>query len=251
MISAKAHIDDIYETDRSLGEYLLFHYGSNKEQFPWDSGPNEALNFATRSVLELIDIDSTINSALDIGCAVGKSSFVLANFSKKVLGLDYSSSFINAANRILKTGELKFKYHEEGSRWIETSIVMDTIPNNLTFDIGDACNLPEDLGSFQLVHAANLLCRLPKPLDFLERISEIISPGGQLILTTPFTWLEEFTATQDWLEDGDSATALKNILIQNFDLELEKDLPFLIREHRRKFQYSIALGMRWRRKSET
>lgn len=249
MTSAKVPLDHVYETDRTLGEYLLFHYGSEKEQFPWGSGPKEALNFATRSVLELIDKDSPVNSALDIGCAVGKSSFVLANFSKTVLGLDYSSSFINAANRILKTGELNFKYHEEGSRWIETSIVMDTIPNNLTFDIGDACNLPEDLGRFQLVHAANLLCRLPKPLDFLKRIPEMISPGGQLILTTPFTWLEEFTSIQNWLEDGDSVSALKNILFQNFDLELEKDLPFLIREHRRKFQYSIALGMRWRKKS--
>jgi len=53
------------------------------------------------------------------------------------------------------------------------------------------------------------------------------------------------------LEEGDSASALKNILEEHFDLEMEKNLPFLIREHRRKFQYSLALGMRWKRKRDS
>jgi hypothetical protein len=79
-------------------------------------------------------------------------------------------------------------------------------------------------------------------------LTELVSPGGQLLLTTPFTWLEEFTPREHWLGVGDSASALKNILQESFDLEVEKNLPFLIREHRRKFQYTVALGMRWRRK---
>jgi len=38
------------------------------------------------------------------------------------------------------------------------------------------------------------------------------------------------------------------LLQDNFELEYEKNLPLLIREHRRKFQYTVALGMRWRRR---
>ena len=86
---------------------------------------------------------------------------------------------------------------------------------------------------------------------FVACPTDLVNPGGQLILTTPFTWLAEFTSPEKWLEEGDSASALKNILEEHFVLEMEKNLPFLIREHRRKFQYSLALGMRWKRKCES
>jgi len=78
---------------------------------------------------------------------------------------------------------------------------------------------------------------------------DLVAPGGQLLLTTPFTWLEEFTPPGNWLEEGGSEMALKKALLQNFELEFEKNLPFLIREHRRKYQYTMALGMRWRRRT--
>ena len=86
------------------------------------------------------------------------------------------------------------------------------------------------------------------PFELIERLPNLVAPGGQLLLTTPFTWLEEFTPKDKWLNGEDSASALSDLLSDSFDLELEKNLPFLIREHRRKFQYTIALGMRWRRK---
>ncbi len=241
---------DVYESDRALGEYLLFHYGSKDEQFPWASGPLDALGFPRRSVDELIDKKSLIISALDLGCAVGGSSFVLSAIAQKVLGIDYSKTFINACQTILRDGKLIYQYHEEGKSWKDGQVNIENIPSNLTFEIGDACNLREDLGKFDLVHAANLLCRLPDPLEFLKRLPDLVIPGGQLILTTPFTWLEEFTPKEKWLDGGGSAILLKEFLCQGFDLELEKDLPFLIREHRRKFQYSMALGMRWRRKKD-
>ena len=104
---------EIYETARSLGEYLLFHYGSEEEQFPWPGGPKDALDFARRSVEELIDTSMSIGQALDLGCAVGKSSFVLANISGQVLGIDYSESFIGAANSLVQSGSLSYQYHED------------------------------------------------------------------------------------------------------------------------------------------
>ena len=46
---------NIYETERLLHEYLLFHYGSAEEVLPWAFGPRDALGFAVRSVTELLD----------------------------------------------------------------------------------------------------------------------------------------------------------------------------------------------------
>ena len=126
----------IYETDRSLGEYLLFHYGRNDIQFPWAEGPLDALEFPRRSVEELVDSESSVYSALDLGCSVGRSSFILTELSKDVLGIDFSKSFIDAANLLLQEGKMFFQYHEEGSCWKEGLIEIDKRPTNLTFEVG-------------------------------------------------------------------------------------------------------------------
>jgi SAM-dependent methyltransferase len=108
-------------------------------------------------------------------------------------------------------------------------------------------NLPDNLGSFDLIHAANLICRLPNPDRLLDRLPSLVNKGGQLVLVTPFTWLEEFTPVENWIGSGNSKEKLQEKLNPNFVLEESKDLPFVIREHRRKFQFSVSLGTRWRR----
>jgi hypothetical protein len=71
------------------------------------------------------------------------------------------------------------------------------------------------------------------------------------LLTTPFSWLEQFTAQAQWIggrrgqESDDEVTRL---LEPHFELKLSKDLPFLIREHARKYQWSVAWGTRWVRR---
>jgi putative 4-mercaptohistidine N1-methyltranferase len=242
-------MENVYESPRALGEYLLFHYGSKEEQFPWSDGPLDALEFPRRTVEQLIDSSGSISKALDVGCAVGGSSFVLSECAGSVLGIDYSASFIGAARSISKNRELVYEYHEEAARWKKGKVKILPNSGKVDFEVGDACNLRDDLGSFDLVHAANLLCRLPHPRAFLNRLNQLVRPGGQLLLTTPFTWLEEFTSRENWLAEEDSELALVQALSPFFKLEYKINMPFLIREHRRKFQYSVALGMRWRRVS--
>ncbi len=245
-----------YESQKLLAEYLLFHYGTEEEILGTLPGPREALNFASRSVLELIDTDSVPAGAkaLDVGCAVGRSTLELARFCDSALGLDYSKSFITAAQRLQTEGTHPYESIVEGEI---TSLRTAHLPANLPrqtvkFEVGDATNLPLDLGQFDILFAGNLICRLPAPLRFLNRLPDLVKPNGQLLLTTPLTWLEDYTPKQNWLgarKDGPrSFDALQQILSPHFELQLKKDLPFLIREHERKFQYTIALGSRWVRR---
>lgn len=242
---------NIYESRRLLDEYLLFHYGKNEEVLPWIQGPHEALNFAKRTVYELLDGDAVTRDAriLDLGCAVGRSSFELTCFADEVLGVDYSHRFVEAAEKMARDGGMDYERHDEGR--VRTNL-RAVLPEGVrvdavTFEQGDAMNLREDLAGFDVVHAANLLCRLTEPVKLLERLTLLVSPGGQLLLTTPCTWLEEFTPKENW-PDGSTLEWLKAQLSTGFTLELEKNMPFLIREHARKYQWSVALGMRWRRK---
>ncbi|GEP43639.1 methyltransferase domain-containing protein [Brevifollis gellanilyticus] len=239
---------NIYETRRLLDEYLLFHYGSPSEVLPWSWGPREALGFAVRTVTELADFTRHPYTALDLGCAVGRSSFELAKHCQTIIGIDYSHSFIDAA-KALKSSDLPYQRLDEASATTEllAQVPADCPRDRVQFEQGDAMHLREDLGSFDLVHAANLLCRLTDPQLLIERLPSLVNPGCQLLLTTPCTWLEDFTPRGNWPQ-GSTRDWLKSVLSEHFDLATEKDLPFLIREHARKYQWSVALGTRWIRK---
>lgn len=249
-----------YESEVVLAEYLLFHYGDESAILPYAFGPKEALHFPTRCVSECLDptILDPRSRALDLGCAVGRSTFELARHAEEVIGIDHSSSFIAAAQQLRDTGRLPFSSRVEGDL---TQPHIAEVPADIDrartrFQVGDALNLPKTLGSFDIVLAANLIDRLPRPADFLARLPSLINPGGQLILISPYTWLEAFTPRTQWLggfeRDGSPVTTfatLEETLSPHFDLILRKDLPFLIREHARKFQWSVAEATTWHRRA--
>lgn len=242
-----------YETDKFLAEYLLFHYGGEEEVLGHVPGPRAALNFPRRSVSELIGPMQRDSRALDVGCAVGRSTFELARYAAEVIGIDFSQRFIAAARQLKDTGSC------ESSRVIEGALTEPfaaRVPTGVevarvTFEVGDAMELRPDLGAFDAVLAANLLCRLPDPTRFFAQLPTLVKPGGQLLLTTPFTWLAEYTPPENWLGGPGrrSFDVLKDILTPHFELQVTKDMPFLIREHDRKFQYGVALGTRWIRRA--
>jgi putative 4-mercaptohistidine N1-methyltranferase len=243
---------DIYESDELLQQYLLFHYGEAADQMPWPDGPKAALEFPVRCVNEGLDTERIpkAGSALDIGCAVGRSSLELSRFFTSVIGIDYSETFVEAARQMADKGKAELAIKETGK--ITRHVTLHCAPERkgrIDFEQGDAMDLRADLGSFDCVFAANLLCRLGQPQKFLERLPGLVCPGGQLLIFTPNTWLEEFTAVDYWLgatpETGEPLEALEATLKEDFILDKTWDLPFLIREHRRKYQWSVAQGSRW------
>ncbi len=237
----------LYESRRLLDEYLLFHYGAPEEVLPWEHGPREALGFPVRTV-HTFPASPPLQRALDLGCATGRSAFELSRFCEEVLAVDYSQSFITAAERLRSGGSLTYACHEEGAHFRELTARLPEgcRPERVRFERGDAMQLRADIGDFDLVHAANLLCRLTNPALLLRRLPELVRPGCRLILTTPCTWLEEFTPPAHW-PPGSTLDWLRHELSPFFILEAQADLPFLIREHARKYQWSVALATCWRR----
>ena len=242
-----------YESDELLQQYLVFHYATAGEQFPYAFGGADALDFPKRCALEGVDYSILPKGgrALDLGCSVGRSSFELARHFDEVVGIDFSHAFIDAANRLKQDGAHPATRLDEGSATTQLQVQVDPEidRSRVSFEQGDAQAIRQDIGQFDAVIACNLICRLPEPLRLLNRLPELIKPGGQLFITTPFTWLEEYTPSENWLGDGalDSFAGLKDALNTSFSLRERWDMPFLIREHARKFQYSIAQASRWQR----
>ena len=248
-----------YETDKLVAEYLLFHFGAPHEVLPWEFGPSSALDYPSRCVSECVDIAALPPGAraLDLGCAVGRSTFELARHCAEVIGIDYSRRFVEVAATLARDGSLPYERTDEGALTTRllASVPSDIVRGRASFEHGDAQDLRDSLGSFDVVLAANLIDRLTEPAHFLARLPELVRQGGQLVITSPYTWLGEFTPRENWLggfaADGSRRTTLDGLtaaLSAHFDLVCTKDLPFLIREHARKFQWSVAQASIWRRK---
>jgi putative 4-mercaptohistidine N1-methyltranferase len=242
-----------YESDDAVAQYLLFHYGTPEQICPLLPEARAACGFPARCVSEpLRHIDLRLRGrALDLGCAVGRSSLELARHFDEVLGLDFSERFIAEAERMRLARHAVIRVPREGNLIDEVKVELpaELSAENVRFDRGDACALSPDLGKFDFVLMANLVDRLPDPARCLARLPEIVNPGGWLVITSPYTWLEEYTPREKWLEQGSGTlAALREKLDQHFKEEKVFNLPFLIREHRRKFQLSIAEVSLWQRR---
>lgn len=243
-------MSDIYETDKLLAEYLLFHFGTAEEILPpyrsWPQGMTGALDFAVRTAEHFSA--GEVERGLDLGCAVGRSSFEMSRRCGEVVGIDFSQAFIRAAEVLGSGASLAYARREEAS--VVTDLVAH-LPAGIDggrcrFQQGDAMDLPADLGVFDRVHAANLLCRLPEPTRLLDRLPSLVKSGGELVLATPCTWLEEFTPSQNWPVGG-TFEWLQAKLEPAFSFTRQVEEPFLIRETARKFQWTTSLVTVWRR----
>jgi len=249
-----------YESDQILSEYLLFHYGRDSEVLPHESGPKAALNYPIRCITECLDVAGVPAGAraLDLGCAVGRSAFELARHATEVLGIDTSSAFIAAADHLRTVGQMAYSARDQGE--LRSPLLAEVPPDidrdRVRFEVGDALALPADIGDFDIILMANLIDRLPRPNELMRRLPDLVRPGGQLIISSPYTWLEEFTPRDEWLggfeRDGKIVTTFDTLtafLEPNFKLVLRQDLPFLIREHARKYQWSVAEATVWQRRT--
>ena len=249
-----------YEDDALLSQYAEFHYG--KSYFDVPNFPKAVAEIALRAMQ-----GKPLLRALDIGCAVGRTSFELAKGLpgaagfESVTGIDFSARFINLADELMHDGVVRYALTDEGALQSYREVSLNKLGlsdcvSRVSFWQGDACNLKETYRDFDLVVAANLIDRLYDPARFLDEIGRRIVPGGVLVLTSPYTWLEEHTPKLQWLggfkRDGERYTTLDALhaqLSRDFaPLGEPVDVPFVIRETARKFQHTVAQLTCWQRR---
>ncbi|WP_075183364.1 5-histidylcysteine sulfoxide synthase [Pantoea sp. 1.19] len=242
-----------YETDSMVSQYLDFQYGPR--YFNVD-------NYACKLVEIALTVSERRGRALDIGCATGRASFELARHFEQVVGMDYSARFIDVALQLTRGEDFRYVTAEEGDLVEYHQVRLkdfgldSALAQRIQFVQGDACNLKPQAGRYDLVIAANLIDRLRQPQRFLEDVGRMINPGGVLLLSSPYTWLEDYTPKENWLggkrENGEALTtlqALHRLLAEAFTpLAEPQDVPFVIRETARKYQHTLAQVTLWRKR---
>ena len=257
-----------YESSSVVNQYLLFHYGSEEEQR--DVAIHQDYPFPRVENL----IDTTVNlmrqyaagsgRALDLGCAVGRSSFELARAFGEVVGVDWSEAFIETANLLKAQKSLPYRRWETGRYYSELEAVIDDEidRSRVHFYQGDAQQLtalPQLKGNngntqFDAILLSNLLCRLSDPAACLRQFVEsddYLARGGILVISSPNSWMEQYTREANYIDGADSDATLGALgnLLQGFKRLHEQDLPFMIREHRRKYEFIVSQVSVWRKES--
>ena len=191
---------------------------------------------------------------------MGRSAFELARAFDHVDAIDFSARFIQSGVRLQEGGELHYEVPIEGELTVARSVSLERLGlgdlrGKVAFMQGDACNLKSLYTGYDLVFAGNLVDRLYDPGMFLDLIAGRVLPGGLLVITSPYTWLEEYTPKSKWLggrrEHGEALTTFTGIgraLEADFELIHRSDVPLVIRETARKHQHSIADLTAWRRR---
>jgi len=121
---------------------------------------------------------------LDVGCGPGTITADLATAVTpgQVVGIDASRDVVAEARRHLGAGS----------------------PANLRFETGDVYALAFDDGSFDVVHAHQLLQHVQRPVDALAEMRRVLRPGGVVAVRDSdygaFAWAPDDPLLTRWLE---------------------------------------------------
>jgi 2-polyprenyl-3-methyl-5-hydroxy-6-metoxy-1,4-benzoquinol methylase len=135
----------------------------NKLAKNWDT-PGVSLGENDLEIIERTKKYLSTNSVvLDYGCATGSIAIEIASMAKEVRGIDISSNMIEIAKR--KADEQKIK--------------------NIGF--ARAAIFDESLGkeSFDLILAFSVLHLVENSTQVIDRINQLLKPGGVFISATP------------------------------------------------------------------
>lgn len=104
---------------------------------------------------KIIDIVKDKN-VLELGTGTGLLAKNIANSTKSMIATDFSYGMINQAKK-------------------------ERYPDNLSFEVADAKNLPYDENEFDIVIIANALHIIPEPEKVLLEIDRVLNKDGILI----------------------------------------------------------------------
>ncbi|MCP3891895.1 MAG: 5-histidylcysteine sulfoxide synthase [Desulfobulbaceae bacterium] len=243
----------MYEGDGAVSQYCEAHYG--QEYF----GVENFQKICAKICLEYMQ-GKPMKRALDLGCSVGRTTFELARRFEFVTGLDFSARFIRIAFQMQEKGIIRYQLPEEGKivSFHEKRLRdfgLEATKSRVEFFQADALNLKPQFHDYNLIFAGNLIDRLIDPIAFLTNIHQRLQVGGLLVIASPYTWLEEFTKTQNWVggfrRDGEPYTTFEgitDILTPHFAMrDQPQDIEFTIRETGRKFQHTVSQLSVWER----
>lgn len=248
-------------TRQHLSTYAWDHYG---DLDPEEKGaPGNHCPGSVRSVLHRgLELAGEIPEGpiLDLGCAVGRTTFELAQTGRPVVGVDLGYAMLRLAARTLRQRRVRYPRRRVGLVYDRRDFVFQYLVNekDLDFWACDALALPFPPGTFAAVVGLNVLDCVQSPHDLLAALPRLLAPGGKAILSTPYDWSPAATPVEAWLgghsQRGETAGASEPVLralltpgahpasIEGLRIVAESSVPWRVRLHERAvMEYRVDL----------
>jgi SAM-dependent methyltransferase len=198
---------------------------------------------------------------VDLGCAVGRTTFELAKaLDRPVLGIDLNVGMLRLAARVLAEQEVCYPLRRVGMVYDQRKfeVSLDGL-DQVDFWACDATCLPLGDQSVALAASLNVIDCLASPYDHLKELARILAAGGRAIISSPYDWNPGATPVEAWLgghsqrseTGGQSDVILHSLLaggghpqtIESLELLEEiPNLPWQLRLHDRSLmQYQVHL----------
>lgn len=185
---------------QQLSTYTWGHYADLDRDEPQTTGPGASVLDCLKAGLDLLS-EPPSGPVLDLGCAVGRTSFALAEATgDPVLGIDISAGMLRLAHRVLRDGTVTYPRRRIGIAYDRRTFAVD-LPGagNVDFWACDALALPFAPHTFGLIAAFNVLDCVASPRELLASASRLLRPGGHLLLATPYDWSTAATPMECWI----------------------------------------------------
>ncbi|MCG3661254.1 5-histidylcysteine sulfoxide synthase [Aliarcobacter butzleri] len=218
---------NFYESDESISSYCDLYYGKD----------NLYTNYVDLLRPYLKDLKNS--KALDLGCCVGRTSFELAKIYDEVLGIDFSTNYINIGVKLKLYDFVNYKIKKEDKTFEERAISLkdfdlEKVKDKVSFMQGDACNLKEIYKDFDLIFYSSLIDKLYYPKKFLEDVSRRINKNGFFVFLSSHNWFNEYIN--------------ENNLFLEFELLDKIEVSSFIKMKNKNYENKTLLMSIWRKK---
>lgn len=223
-----------------LSIYLDAHWGDRADPPP--DGPGAG--FGMRAIVDKIAARAAhpVDLAVELGCSTGRIVAELAAGAGQVAGVDLSFGAVRRARRLLDGDPVEYPRRVIGRRYTaaRTAAGDRAVPAARRLVVcGDALDPPLVPGAFDRVVALNLLDSVGSPRQLLSVLDGLCRPGGEVIVSSPYSWQSSVMADTERLGGFDPAGDLASIfregvgLSARYRVEDEAELPWTLRRDAR------------------
>lgn len=210
-----------------LSVYLDAHWGER--------------GFASPDLLGKLAALERVPLAVELGCSAGRCLAELARTADHVVGLDLQPAMLRRARRILSNEPLAYARRMAGRHYEAAALpgagALALAPDRYTLVAGDALDPPLVPGAYDRVAAFNVLDAVRRPGDLLTVMDALCAPGGELILTSPYSWQTGIVDEDARLGGADPAAAVRALLASGlsapYHIQDDADLAWTLRRDAR------------------
>lgn len=184
-----------------LSTYCFDHYGDLDPEESGDSpGSPGCVARLLRQGLSALG-NRAPGPAIDIGCAVGRASFELAQATDGlVLGVDLNFGMLRTTARIQREGRIRYSKRRGGVVFERREFpARFEKAENVDFWVCDATRLPFRSQTFGLCASLNVVDCVASPYDHLAELSRVLMPGSGAVIATPYDWNAAATPVDAWV----------------------------------------------------